>query len=350
MPRDVIEPSAALQQISGSSQLASAIATTDYSGCAATVIGYGYMGREFVKALRALRVGHICVCSRSEERLLELKGLDGVTTISGGWQRLTRRPAPNELGIVATPSELLVPVAHHLLSLGVTKILVEKPVSCLPDDIFGLERAASAQGAEVACAYNRVAYPSFHEVKARTGEEGGITSCSYTVTEFIHQIGPDRFSQYELARWGIANSLHVMSMAHGLIGLPHTWKSFQTGSGSISWHPSGSVFVGAGLSEHGIPFVYHGDWGSTGRWSVEVHTAVASYRLCPLEKAYQRTSPMGEWVELPLTTFAPEVKVGVVEEVAAMLQPAIRQLVPLVSLTEAERLARYGEEVFGYTS
>ena len=344
----MIESPAPPQQATGSEQLAATIAAGDYSSCAATVVGYGFMGREYVKALRALRIDCICVCSRSEERLRPLQGLDGVSTVSGGWQRLARRPEPGELAIVATPTELIVPVARHLLATGFTSLLVEKPVSCWPDEIAELDRAASARGADVACAYNRVAYPSLYEVKARTQEEGGITSGSYTFTEFVHQIGPDRFSQYELGRWGIANSLHVMSMAHGLIGLPRTWQSFQAGSGRIVWHPHASIFVGAGVSEAATPFAYHADWGSTGRWSVEAHTAVSSYRLCPLEKAYRRTSPTGDWVELPIATFAPEVKVGVLEEVAAMLQPAVRRLIPLVSLRAAAHLARYGEDVFGY--
>ena len=128
------------------------------------------------------------------------------------------------------------------------------------------------------CAYNRVAYPSFLEAYARASHEGGITSCTYTFTEMIKQDWPERFKPDELARWGIANSLHVMSMAHALIGLPQSWTGHQCGA--LPWHPAGSVFVGSGISKLGIPFSYHADWGSTGRWSVEVHTAVSSYRLC----------------------------------------------------------------------
>ena len=199
---------------------------------------------------------------------------------------------------------------------------------------------------EAVCAYNRVAYPSFIEARARTCQEGGITSGTYTFTEIIGADWSKRYSAEELARWGIANSLHPIGMAHGLIGLPASWNSYR--SGALPWHPLGSVFVGSGVSDRGIPFSYQADWGSKGRWSVEVHSSQASYRLCPLEKLYRKASAMDDWEEVPVATFAPDVKTGVAEQVAAMLCDDVRRLVPLVSLNETADLTRYAEELFGY--
>lgn len=45
-------------------------------------------------------------------------------------------------------------------------------------------------------------------------------------------------------RWGIANSLHVISMAHYLIGLPEQMRRYRFGK--PDWYPSGDRFVGAG--------------------------------------------------------------------------------------------------------
>lgn len=329
-----------------SADIAAVISTTDFSACVATVVGYGYMGKQYVKALRALGVRRIRVCSRSAGPLEELQRLDGVETVAGGIERLDYHPQPYELGIVAMPTLLLVAAAERLASLGVSRLLIEKPVSLWSSEIDQLSAMLRHKGVEAVCAYNRVAYPSFHETRSRAAREGGVTSCAYTFTEMIKPDWPDRFPAVELARWGVANSLHVMSMAHGLIGFPKTWNGHR--SGALSWHTSGSIFVGSGISERGIPFSYHADWGSTGRWSIEVHTRLSSYRLCPLEKVYRRTSALGDWEEIPVATFAPDVKVGVVEEVAAMLSRDIRQVVPLFPLGEAARLTRYGEEVFGY--
>lgn len=341
-----LAPSAEEQSVS-STRLANAIAAADFSGCSATVVGYGFTGKHYVKALQALGVGRIHVCSRSKGPLEELEGVLGVTTTAGGYRLLDTPSLSGELGIVATPTADLVEAAEYLAACGYRKILIEKPVSLWSTEIERLGSLLKVRRVEAACAYNRVAYPSFIEVRAQTCGDGGITSCVYTFTEMVKEDWPQRYSAEELARWGIANSLHPIGMAHGLIGLPATWNSYR--SGALRWHPSGSVFVGSGISDRDIPFAYQADWGSKGRWSVEVQTRDASYRLCPLEKLYAKASAMDEWGEVPVATFAPEVKAGIAEQVAAMLCDDVRLLVPLMPLDQTARLTAFAEELFGYT-
>lgn len=344
MSRDVI--SIQERQAISSAELAAEIAAAGFSGCAATVVGYGTMGRHHVKALQALGVRRIRVCSRSAQPLEELAASPSVKTVAGGVEQLDGCVEPDELGIIAVPTGSLVAATERLVTLGFRRLLIEKPVSLWSAEIEQLAEALEHQGVEAACAYNRVAYPSFHEARSRAAQEEGITSCTYTLTEMIRPDWSGRFPAHALARWGIANSLHVASMAHGLIGWPAAWKGYR--SGALEWHPTGSVFVGAGLSDRSIPFTYHADWGSLGRWSVEIHTRVSSYRLCPLEKLFRRTSATGEWEAVPVATWAPQVKAGLVEQVATMLSQDIRQLVGPVSLRAAAALARYAETLFGY--
>jgi len=326
--------------------LSDAIKKADFSGCAATVVGYGNIGKQHVKALRALGVGQIRVCSRSAGPLEELDGVAGVSVLPGGIEGLDCDPAPNELGIVATPTEMLVPAARRLASLGFRRILIEKPVSLWSEEIVGLATDFEQQGIDAICGYNRATYPSFHEIKYRTLNEGGITSCTYSFTELIKPDWVERYPAGELARWGVSNSLNPISMAHGLIGMPKTWGCHR--SGSLPWHKNGSVFVGSGISESGIPFAYHADWGSQGRWSVEVHTSASSYRLCPLERVQRKTDALSEWENVEISVCHPGVKEGLAEEIGAMLSPDIRRIVPLFSLAESASLTGYGEEVFGY--
>lgn len=339
-------PRADIAPATSAGELKAAIAAEDFSDRAATVVGYGNMGRQFVKALRRLGVGVIRVVSRSERPLAELEGVAGVTTVAGGYRRVEKVAVSDELAIVATPTADLVAAALHLADCGYRRILVEKPVALGAARIDDVATVLEQQGVDAVSAYNRTVYPSFHETRARVEQEGGITSCTYTFTEFVDGIGPGRFPDEELARWGIANSLHVMSMAHGLIGPPARWTAHR--SGSLAWHPTGAVFTGSGVSERGIAFAYHADWGSTGRWSIEVHTARSSYRLCPLETLKRHSAPTAEWEDVAVDVFAPEVKAGIVEEVAAMLSDEVRRRVHLVSLREAATLAHYGEDVFGY--
>lgn len=330
-------------------ELAAAVGRVAGGACAATVVGCGLMGKQYVAALRALGVRRIRVSSRSAGPLEELRGADrAVEVIAGGVEHLACRPQEGELGIIATPTALLAGAAERLASLGFRRLLIEKPVSLWSRRIEALADALERQGVEAVCAYNRVAYPSFHEARARARQEGGITSCHYTFTEMIRPDWPERFPAEELARWGVANSLHVIGMAHGLIGMPSAWTGHR--ARGLPWHPTGAVFVGSGVSVHGIPFSYHADWGSTGRWSVECHTAISSYRLCPLERLVRRTSALGEWEEIPLAAAAPAVKPGIIEQVAAMLSAEVRPHLPLVSLREAAGLARLGESIFGYAN
>ncbi len=327
-------------------QVVKAIRAQSWSSCAVTVIGYGVMGAHYVNALRALGVSQIRVCSLSSQPLEALRRSGKVRVISGGFETFEGRSQPDELAIIATPTDRLVKAAGHLAMLGFRRLLIEKPVSLRSRAIEELAQLLRQHGVDAACAYNRVAYPSFREVVARAAEEGGIRSCVYTFTEMVKLDWPQRFPPEELARWGIANSLHVIGMAHGLIGLPRHWNGYRTGG--LPWHPAGGIFTGAGISECDIPFSYHADWQSTGRWSVEVHTAGASYRLCPLEQLFRRTSALADWEPVPLAACAPQVKAGLAEEVAAMLSPEIRLLIPLVSLEQAAALTRYAEVLFGY--
>tara|TARA_B100000315_G_scaffold258428_1_gene310491 strand:- start:12751 stop:13800 length:1050 start_codon:yes stop_codon:yes gene_type:complete len=335
-------------KVLSASELVARITASDFSDREVTVIGYGSMGKEYVKALRALGVKRIRVCSRSKGSLPELYDKADVETVVGGIENLRCSPRSDELGIVCTPMESLVDVTNLLVSLGFRHLLIEKPISLYSSEIKQLAEHMTRSEVRALCAYNRVAYPGVQEVRARVNVEGGITSCSYTLTEMIKPDWIQRFQKNELERWGIANSLHVISMAHTLIGAPQQWSGYR--SNSLEWHPSGAVFTGSGISDQDIVFGYHADWGSKGRWSVEVHTSVASYRLCPLEAVLRKESSLAQWESIPILTYAPEVKMGIVEQVSAMLNPEISRCIPLVSLSDAAILTAYAEKVFGYST
>lgn len=330
-------------------KLVETIAQQSFKDCSTTVVGYGYMGKEYVKALQILNISSIHICSRREPTVESFSVNSRITLSTGGYQQLQREARPGELAIIATSTEHLISAAKHLRELGFKRFLIEKPLALASSTIQQFQNDFEKDGVEVICGYNRVAYPSFLEAKKMADEEGGITSCYYTMTEIVSPTWEERFPKEELARWGIANSLHVASMAHGLIGLPREWTGYQSGQ-AISWHPSGSVFVGSGISEKGIPFSYHADWTSKGRWSVEVHSQKASYLLCPLEKLFRRTFFKEPWTEVPIHALSEKVKVGIVEEVAAMLKPELRSKISLYSLEETLKLTQFGERIFGYAT
>ncbi len=329
-------------------ELASLLRAKSFRNSAVTVFGYGNMGREYVKALQALGVGRIRVVSLSAEPLQPLANQPGIHTQAEDYHTFQSRFEVNELAILALPIADLIPSAHRLVELGCKNLLIEKPVSLHSAEIKKLDVFLEHSGIRSACAYNRATYPALLEAATRIAQEGGITSCAYTFTEFVNRLNLSLYTSADLERWGIANSLHVMSLAHRFIGLPKIWQTYR--QGHIAWHPSGAVFVGSGISDRSVPFTYHADWGSTGRWSVEIHSHQASYRLCPLEKLFVRKTATGDWEEITLETFAPNVKTGFVEQVASCLDTDLANRLPLWTLLDTARLTAFAENLFGYSA
>lgn len=328
-------------------ELAIGISESDFSNRSVTLIGFGNMGKHYIQALQSLGVGEVNVCSRSQSPLNALSSIRNIRTVSGGYQALTVEPGPDDLAIVASPTADLAPASKHLADLGFKKILIEKPVALRSTEIGDLDNHLSNMGTEAFCAYNRIAYPTLVEARSRTENEGGITSCTYSVTEILSDDMEKNHTTDELSHWGVANSLHPISMAHALIGQPMTWDGRR--AGNLAWHPSGSVFVGSGFSERDVPFAYHGDWGSKGRWSVEFNTQVSSYRLCPLEKLFTKRSSLSDWEEVPVAVYDSAIKSGVVEQLAASMDTNIDRMVSLMDLKQTVKLTEFAEGVFGYS-
>ena len=334
------------EDILTSADLACLIRKTSFKDCSVTLIGYGFMGRHYMRALSSLGVGNINVCSRSPVPLEEVKGIPGVHVSDGGVENVQAAISNSDLAIIATPSTTLVEMAEHLLKLGYKRLLIEKPVAFESAVIDGLAAMCKSHDVDAFVAFNRIAYPSFIEARSRVYNDGGISSCSYTITELVSDDWPKLYPPTELARWGISNTLHVVSMAHGLIGWPYEWNSIC--AGSMEWHKTGSVFVGSGISDKNIPFSYHGDWKSRGRWSIELHTVGTSYRFCPLETLCIKHDALADWEDLHLEVFDKTLKAGIAEQVAAALDSSIGRSLPLMTLRDAVSLAQYGENMFGY--
>ncbi len=66
--------------------------------------------------------------------------------------------------------------------------------------------------------------------------------------------------------------------------MPKEIKCYTTGG--LSWHPSASIFCGAGVTEQGLLFSYHSNWEAPGRWGVEILTKNHRLILRPLEDLY----------------------------------------------------------------
>lgn len=245
------------------------------------LIGAGGIAQEYVKVLRVLGVGQIDVLSRRTESAEAFRQAWGSARAFGGGQETLPGIARDyDAVIVASPVETLLPYLRDLLQLGATKVLVEKPVALSAPVLDRF--LADHPDAPVMVALNRLFFPSVQELRRRLVHEPA-RSAEFSFTEWVHRINTEQYQPEVLARWGAANCIHVTSTVFDLIGMPRVLNGQRGGAGDISWHPAASIFAGSGVSSTGAPFSYGSDWGSAGRWSITVRTALGSYHLEPME-------------------------------------------------------------------
>lgn len=318
------------------------IASLKFEDRSVLVIGAGWMARQYALALSRMKIRDVTIVSKSKDKVSQLCSEFGFHPFVGGYEKLIPEVKKMDLTIVATPVHYLLPAATLAAKFGQQNILIEKPGSLYHQELGSA--AKSLKKMRVRVAYNRLVYPNFHKLKQLVDSEGGITSCKFTFTEWVHTIDFSKESRDVYSRWGIANSLHVIAMAFELVGMPKEISARQ--HGGFDWHPSGSVFVGSGVTDRDIPFSYHADWSSAGRWSVEVMTKENIYRLMPLEDLYACKKGSNNWEKVPFDVAFPDVKQGIAEEVAAMLDNSLD--LDLVSLEKAAAFNKVAEEIFGY--
>jgi len=308
------------------------------------IIGAGNIAKQYTQALSLMNVNDLTILSRSANRLKNLSKKYNFKSLSGGFEKHLSNLGQFDLVVVATPIDLLIQATESCIKAGQTNILIEKPVSINYGEIESLARKITSQ--KVRVGYNRLVYPNFHKLQQLINQEGGITSASYSFTEWIHRIDFSKYSEEILQHWGIANSLHVISMAHNLIGFPADITAHK--SGQLSWHPSGTIFTGIGITKKDIPFSYHSDWTAPGRWSIEIMTQENTFSLKPLEKLFKCPKNSVQWEEIPFNVAYPAAKQGITEEIAIMLDESKGNKPDLVTLDEAASYCKLAEKIFGY--
>lgn len=245
------------------------------------LIGSGSMSLSYAQVLRALDV-QVQVIGRGQASAATFQEATGLSAHTGGLAAfLSTKPVLPDAAIVSVGVEALYDTTAGLLKAGVRRILVEKPGALYLPALLSLRELAVAVNAQVYIGYNRRYFASTCRTRELIAEDGGATSCTFEFTEWGHEIENLTKGPGVKERWLLSNSTHVIDLVFHLIGLPSTLHA--PAQGSLSWHPSGSVFVGAGVSEQGVPFSYHSNWDAPGRWGVEVLTKHRRLILRPME-------------------------------------------------------------------
>lgn len=245
------------------------------------LVGTGYMGREYAKVLKSQKIIFTTV-GRSQESANSFKKELGINTISGGVKKwLETNPAPQK-AIVAVTENQLGTVTKELLNAGCKIILVEKPGGLDIKDIEAVANLAKNKKALVYVGYNRRFYSSTQKALEIIKKDGGVSSFNFDFTERGYIVEALKQSPEIKRQWFLQNSTHVIDMAFFMGGWPK--KIYATTEGGLKWHPSGSIYVGSGISNQGALFSYHANWESAGRWSLEIMTSKNKLIFRPLEK------------------------------------------------------------------
>jgi predicted dehydrogenase len=223
------------------------------------------------------------VVGRSHEGTEKFKEQTGIAAIANGvpgWQEKENTDA--EYGIIAVSFEALAATAIELMDAGIRKILLEKPAGLTAQEIHSVCEHAKKTGTRIFIGYNRRFYASVIEAKKMIAGDGGVQSFNFEFTEWCDHI-TDKLKHSDTGKnWFLANSSHIADIAFYLGGEPKELHACTAGGND--WHPTATVFAGAGVTHSGALFSYQANWDAPGRWGVEVLTRKHRYIFRPLEK------------------------------------------------------------------
>jgi len=307
------------------------------------IIGNGFIANEYCKILKFLRYNNVVILGNSKESTEKLATEYNFEYVYGGFEKKIDQIGIKDLVIICTPIHLLLKATKSALLIGQKNILVEKPGSIYSEKLSTLDEQISDQNVRIA--FNRLFYPSLLKLKTLLANEI-ITSCHFRFTEWIDTINFKKYQKDAYTRWGISNSLHVIGMAFNIIDNPKQISCFH--GGSFDWHPSGSIFTGSGITTKNIPFSYHSDWESLGRWNIEIFTKQNIYRLMPLEELHVYDKISHTWEKIQTKSYFPKFKPGLGEQVIMMLSDDDFIKNQLMSLSETASLINNAEKIFAY--
>lgn len=285
------------------------------------LIGCGPMAIEYAKVLKAQDEEFITV-GNTEKGAENFEKQIGEEVILGGihlWlNNSTDLDKSHYKVIIAVNENLLGVITKSLIAEGFKDILVEKPGGLDINDIREVNSIAQTYHANVYVAYNRRFFSSVLKLKELIANDGAVKSFNFEFTEWGHSIKNLPQHKNILNEWFIQNSSHVIDLAFHVGGSPNDMKCYV--SGGEEWHPKGTVFSGAGVSDKNALFSYNANWESAGRWWVEFLTIKNRYILKPMEQLFvqKRGSISVDQIELE-DEFDRNFKPGLYKQVEAFL-------------------------------
>lgn len=250
------------------------------------LVGPGYMGREYCKVLLAQEYVPV-VIGRGTESAKKFTEEIGVPVnwldLDLALRKIKELP---KYAIVASTEESQSDNTISLIKAGIKNILLEKPGGMFISNIEEISKTASRYNANVYIAYNRRFYASTDKALQIIEEDGGVRDAFFEITEWGNTIGnavKDRTTDIKEEILS-NNSSHVIDLFMFFCGEPMDYKCYVKNDPLLSWHKSGCIYAGAGITNKDILFSYHADWNAPGRWGLELLTLKHRIIFKPMER------------------------------------------------------------------
>lgn len=250
------------------------------------IVGSGYMCEEYYKVLKDIGIQDIWIVGRGREKIDKLKKEYNIEkAFYGGLSEFIKnfdRKIHFDLIINTVNVENLYEINKFILESNLGNLLLSEKPGCLnSEEADYLNNLSKVKNKKIFIAYNRRFYSSVLKLKNLLLNKKDILSIFFSFTEILEKIIKQNFPKEVKKKLLIANSSHVIDLVFHLIGMPAELNSFYYYKNEDFNY---GIYYGSGLSENNIPFVYHSNWLSKGRWLIEIYCKNYKYILCPLEK------------------------------------------------------------------
>jgi len=298
------------------------------------LVGSGQMALEYTKVLNKLEK-HINVFGRG------IKSADKYTAIVNEEVILTSITEYSKVNnilpkyiIITVSAENLARLTIEAIKLGIKNILVEKPLGITTNEVHEVSKLAKENNVNLFIGFNRRFFSSTKKALELIEKDGGVKSIHFEFTEWPNVFTDPKNSKIAKEKWLLCNSSHVIDLAFFLAGKPKEICSFI--SGGTKYHPSGSIFSGAGITESDALFSYHANWESSGRWNIEVMTNQRRFIFAPMEEL--KVQEISSVKQMPVhidNTLDKEFKPGLFLQTKAFLNDDINELYTIEMLYDS---------------
>jgi len=167
------------------------------------------------------------------------------------------------------------------------------------------------------------------------------------MTEWVRKLDARNFPSPVLTRWGISNSIHMLSVMFYLFPDLKLDRRHRILGSKYPWHPSGDTFSGVcSVDSANVSLQYRANWVGAGRFSLGLDFREFSLKLWPLDTMAKITEyTKEEHFQIPADSWKP----GFHQMVSDFLGQR-RVLEEFCNLECLRKCIRMAEEIFFYDS